>query len=202
MRTRWPRVATWPDVYPIIEDTYTVEDALLIGGAMQTLINNGDRVKCACFAQLVNVIAPIMTEDMGPAWRQTIFWPLSLASRYGHGKIMRQAVVSDRTSTKAWADMPYLVSTVLHDDAAGRTVVFALNRNLSEPMELSVALKGLGTGRRVTATHEIAGPDLKATNTRDNPDNVRPGTLSEVAIDGENLQATLKPASWNVIVVD
>ncbi|HWU16956.1 MAG TPA: alpha-L-arabinofuranosidase C-terminal domain-containing protein [Devosia sp.] len=192
----------WPEVMPIIEDVYTVEDALLIGGTMQTLINNGDRVKVACFAQLVNVIAPIMTEDGGPAWRQTIFWPLALASKYGHGKIMKQVVSSEKTSTKAWAEMPYLVSTVLHDDATGQTVIFALNRNLEEPMDLSVALKGLGAERRITATHEIANADLKATNTKDNPDNIRPGTIALVRIDGETVNASLKPASWNVIVIN
>ena len=46
--------------------------ALVVGGALITLMNNSDRVKVACLAQLVNVIGPIMTEPGGPAWRQTI----------------------------------------------------------------------------------------------------------------------------------
>ena len=53
-----------------------MEDALAFGGACISLLNHADRVKAACLAQLVNVIAPIMTETGGPAWRQTIFHPV------------------------------------------------------------------------------------------------------------------------------
>ena len=41
-------------------------DALAFGGACISLLNHADRVKAACLAQLVNVIAPIMTETGGP----------------------------------------------------------------------------------------------------------------------------------------
>ena len=54
-----------------------MEDALAFGGACISLLNHADRVKAACLAQLVNVIAPIMTETGGPAWRQTIFYPFA-----------------------------------------------------------------------------------------------------------------------------
>ena len=66
----------WPVAPPILEEIYTMEDALAFGGACISLLNHADRVKCACLAQLVNVIAPIMTETGGPAWRQTIFHPV------------------------------------------------------------------------------------------------------------------------------
>lgn len=191
----------WPERLPLIEESYTVEDMLLIGGAMQALLNNADRVKVACFAQLVNCIAPIMTVDGGPAWRQTIFWPLSLASKYGHGQVLRQVVDSPSYSAKTWHDVPYLLSTVMHDASTGQTVVIAANRHLAEEIDLTVNLKGLGANRGVVETHELANPDLKAVNSVDHPDNIVPRKLDSVSVDGEVLKAKLKPASWNVIAI-
>ncbi|MDQ2798714.1 MAG: alpha-N-arabinofuranosidase, partial [Armatimonadota bacterium] len=66
-----------------LEDIYTFEDALVVGLMLITLLRHADRVKIACLAQLVNVIAPIMTASGGPAWRQSIFYPFLHASLYG-----------------------------------------------------------------------------------------------------------------------
>ncbi len=55
----------WPVAPAILEEIYTMEDALAFGGACISLLNHADRVKAACLAQLVNVIAPIMTETSG-----------------------------------------------------------------------------------------------------------------------------------------
>ena len=71
-----------------------MEDALAFGGACISLLNHADRVKAACLAQLVNVIAPIMTETGGPAWRQTIFYPFADFSHLGRGRVLRAEVDS------------------------------------------------------------------------------------------------------------
>ena len=92
-RTRDDRVKEgWPIAPPILEEIYTMEDALAFGGACISLLNHADRVKVACLAQLVNVIAPIMTETGGPAWRQTIFHPFAQMSRLGRGRVLRARV--------------------------------------------------------------------------------------------------------------
>ncbi|HWU16957.1 MAG TPA: alpha-L-arabinofuranosidase C-terminal domain-containing protein [Devosia sp.] len=205
---RWPieekraKPGEWPERITILEEAYTVEDALLIGGAMQALLNNADRVKVACFAQLVNCIAPIMTVDNGPAWRQTIFWPLSLASKYGHGQVLQQVVESPSYKAKTWHDVPYLLSTVINDPETGRTTIIAANRHLTETMDLTVLLKGLGEDRRISHTHELANDNLKAVNSADDPDNIVPSDIQVISLSGEKLTAQLKPASWNVIVID
>ena len=86
----------WPEHPRLIEEVYNCEDALLVGGALIVLMNNADRVKVACLAQLVNVIGPIMTEPGGPAWRQTIFYPFAHASRYGRGRVLRSVIALPR----------------------------------------------------------------------------------------------------------
>src|SRR5918996_6085238 len=82
----------WPVAPPILEEIYNMEDALAFGGACISLLNHADRVKAACLAQLVNVIAPIMTETGGPAWRQTIFHPFAQMSSLGRGRILKTQI--------------------------------------------------------------------------------------------------------------
>ena len=82
----------WPIAPALLEERYTMRDALAFGGICIALLNHADRVKAACLAQLVNVIAPIMTETGGPAWRQTIFHPFAHMSNFGRGRVLRAQV--------------------------------------------------------------------------------------------------------------
>jgi alpha-N-arabinofuranosidase len=189
----------WPRAPRLIEEVYNFEDALIVGGVLITLMNNADRVKAACLAQLVNVIGAIMTEAGGPAWRQTIFHPFSQAARYGRGNVLRTHTQTDSYATAGYPKLDYLLASVLHDERSGRCTVFALNRSATEAMRLSVELHGLGH-RSVVAASELHHVDLKAENTRGSPETVKPCAHAEVSLDGTHLQATLRPLSWNVFV--
>lgn len=91
----------WPKAPPLLEEIYNFEDALVVGGALIILINNADRVKAACLAQLVNVIGAIFTEAGGPAWRQTIFHPFAQASRHERGQVLRTKVQTGTSQRSA-----------------------------------------------------------------------------------------------------
>jgi alpha-L-arabinofuranosidase len=182
----------WPVAPRLIEEVYNFEDALVVGGVLITLMNNADRVKAACLAQLVNVIGAIMTEPGGPAWRQTIFHPFSHCSQFGHGVVLR-------TSTPTQLD--HLLTSVLHDEKSGRTTVFALNRSTTDNMQLSVELRGLGSRKLVQAT-QLHHPDLKAENTRSAPNTVEPTKHPEASVTGHHLEAKLRPLTWNVFVTE
>ena len=88
------RIEPWQIAPPQLEDIYTFEDALFVGCMLITLLKHADRVKMACLAQLVNVIAPIMTQNGGPAWAQTIYYPYLHASVYGRGVSLMPVVKS------------------------------------------------------------------------------------------------------------
>jgi alpha-N-arabinofuranosidase len=190
----------WPEHPRLIEEVYNAEDALLIGGALITLLNNSDRVKAACMAQLVNIIGPIMTEPGGPAWRQTIFHPFALTSRYAQGRVLRTLASSPTYAGKASEEMPYLQAAVTEDESTGQVVVFALNRHLREEMELEVVLRGFGQDRRIVTAQQVSNPNFKAVNTKDEPNNVAPQPIKSIAIDGHMIKAKLPPGSWSVIV--
>ena len=190
----------WPVAPCLIEETYTHEDALVVGGALIAMMNNCDRVKMACMAQLVNVIAPIMTEPGGPAWRQTIFYPFSQAARFAHGEVLRSTIDSATYETEAAGKIPYLCACVVHNEENGNIAVFALNRHLDEDMELRIELCHLGGQRRIEHALELFHTDMKAANSRDKPDTVVPAENTAVRIEGGVLIARLKPGSWNVLV--
>src|SRR5437764_13915235 len=71
----------WEHAPHLIEDDFSVVDAVAVGSYLISLLNHADRVTVACQAQLANVIGPIRTVGGGPAWRQPIFYPFAHTSR-------------------------------------------------------------------------------------------------------------------------
>ncbi len=172
-----------------------------MGLILITILKNADRVKVACMAQLVNVIAPIMTRPGGPVWAQTIYWPLYHASTLGRGVSLQPVITSEKHGTASFEDVPYAdAAAVLRDD--GSLVIFAVNRSLDEPAELSLDLRSFGkfTKAEHTVLHH---DDLKAVNTEDDPNNVSPVTRPADAAEltKKDGKVVLPAASWNVIVL-
>jgi alpha-L-arabinofuranosidase len=157
-------------------------------------------VKVACIAQLVNVIAPIMTETGGPAWKQTTYYPYQYASIHGRGDALNVAVDVPTYDAKVADDVPYLdVSAVASSD--GKTVnFFIVNRHPDEAMEIDVDMAGFAP--RAIAEHMvIAHPELTATNTAAAPNRVRPETGSGVSVSDGKVRGSLPPRSYHLLRV-
>jgi alpha-N-arabinofuranosidase len=172
---------------------------LQVGCILNTFIRRADVVKIACIAQLVNVIAPIMTEPGGAAWRQTIYWPFLFASKNGRGTAMQLAVEVPTYDADAAAGVSWLDISGVRNDDAGTLTFFAINRNGSEPMEVDLALDGFNAK---TVEHTlIKHSDLEARNSKTNPDNVAPQKGSGAKLAGKGLHLTLPPHSYSMIRV-
>ena len=190
--THGEKIERWSIAPHQLEDIYTFEDALLIGTMLMTLQNNCDRVKIACLAQLVNVIAPIMTENGGRVWCQSIFYPYMLGSVNGRGTAMHAVTESDSYKT-SYADVPYLESSVIHNEENRTLTVFAVNRSLDEDMSLDINFEDFG--KCVAVEHiELYHGDLKATNSADNQ-NIVP--VRREIPKGNTVK--VKKHSWNMI---
>lgn len=192
------KLAPWQVAPPQLEDIYNHEDALLVGCMLITLLKHADRVKIACLAQLVNVIAPIMTVNGGAAWKQTIYYPYLHASLYGRGKALIPQIQSSKYDTKDITDVPHLEAIAVHNEEAGEVTVFAVNRSLDAPLALQIDLRSFGQCRlleHIVMEHE----DLKAANTVDQPDRVKPHRSGGAEASGTVVTAALGKASWNVI---
>lgn len=179
----------------LLEDNYTFEDAIVNGLALIKFIKHSDRVKIACLAQLVNVIAPIRAEKGGPAWRQTIFYPFEHASRYGRGTALKTELVTGTHSTSSHKDVTDVeAAAVLNKDKTVVTV-FAVNRRLNEDIDFEVALDGF----RVKSWIALESDDMLITNDA-SCERVKPVEKSDYEYSNGVLNACLKASSWNVIV--
>ncbi|MCH5170289.1 MAG: alpha-N-arabinofuranosidase [Oscillospiraceae bacterium] len=190
-------VERWCEAPHQLEDIYNFEDALLIALLLMTLLKHADRVKIACLAQLVNVIAPIMTENGGKVWEQTIFYPFMHLSNYGRGYTLISEVTSPKHDTKEFTDVPDVESIATISEDGENLTVFAVNRNLDEDVMLDVSLLDFD-GFQVIDAIEMSGYDVKAENGVTGCP-VKPFKAEKPAIDNKVMSIPLKPLSWNVI---
>lgn len=191
------KMEPWSIAPPQLEDIYTFEDALLVGSMLITFLKHADRVKMACLAQLVNVIAPIMTENGGRAWKQTIFYPYLHASKFGRGISLMPIVDSPKYDTHDYTDVPYVDSAVVYNEEDEELTIFAVNRHLEDTIHLNVDVRSF-EGFRILEHLVLEHEDLKAVNSADN-ERVKPHTGGDAKLDGGSLDTRLSKASWNVI---
>ena len=177
---------------------YTFEDALLVGCMLITLLKHADCVKVACLAQLVNVIAPIMTAKGGTCWRQTIYYPFMHASRFGRGIALNLNVQCSSYEDKDLGAVPYLEAVATLNPEDDSITIFAVNRNLVDPLLLTsngLDLTGYSIREHIVLNHT----DLKARNTLEDPINVIPQPGGDARIQDGCLHASIASHSWNVI---
>ena len=187
----------WGRALPLLEDVYNFEDALLVGTILITLLRNADRVKIACLAQLVNVIAPIMTKNGGGCWAQTIFYPFMHASRYGRGTVLNTLVSSPCYACQDYDRVPY-IDAVATLEADGSVSVFCVNRSQEEDFQLELDLHSFGPLH--VAEHTVLHhDDVKAVNTEENPNCVCPAPGPGGQVTEGKATLTIPALSWNVI---
>ena len=191
-------LAPWQMAPPQYEEPYTLEDALVVGCMLITLLRHADRVKIACLAQLVNALAVISTRDGGPAWRQATYYPLLHASRFGRGVALDTRVSSPCYANETFGEVPLLEAVATLDETGGRLTLFAVNRSQEDELPLAVDLRGL-PGYRVVEHLVLEHANAKARNTADQPDAVVPHPRGNARWQDGKLVARLPKLSWNVV---
>jgi alpha-N-arabinofuranosidase len=191
----------WPHAPRLLEDIYNFEDVLQVGLILNTFIRKSNVVKMACIAQLVNVIAPIMTEPGGAAWRQTIYYPYYFASIYGRGTALQLSVKSPGYDAEHDDNVPYIDIAGVHDTEAGIATFFAVNRHPDEALVLNLSLLGFGDRAAIMDHQVMTHANLRATNTLGSPDTVVPRTGTGAVVEDGTLTASLPPHSWQMIRV-
>ncbi len=187
----------WSFAPHILEDVYNFADALVVGLTLITMLRHSDRVKIACLAQLVNVIAPIMTENGGNAWAQTIYYPYMHASKYGRGYALNGILDTTKHDTKDFTDVTDIDCAAVWNDEAEELTVFAVNRDFEQDNILSVNLKDF-EGYAPVEHIVMAGFDLQAVNTSTNG-RVKPVSHALNGAYEAESEIKLAPLSWNVI---
>jgi alpha-N-arabinofuranosidase len=191
----------------LLEEEYNLEDALLTGGFLNTLIRQSERVRVGCLAQIVNVIAPLMTSPTS-VLRQTIYYPYAWALQHARGQVLDVQVESETYPIRAEglrADfardehVPFLDVVATLDAQNGRLAVFMLNRDLDSDRELTLDLAET-PATRVISCETITGRDLKAANSFERPTNVVPQRL-EPPQPGRRMTFRLPARSYSIAVL-
>ncbi|MBF7957369.1 alpha-N-arabinofuranosidase [Rahnella victoriana] len=185
---------------PILEQRYTFLDALVFGGLMCSLINHCDRVKMASLAQLVNVIAPILTQPGGEAIKQTIFWPFQMVSQFGRGVALRYFARVPVIDTVHGASKTIQSAAVFNEETQ-QIAFFALNTDPEKAFDVTFNLEDFGV-TSIERHVALYGEDLDACNTFEQPDNVIPKILPLSDEGRINKQVSLPPLSWNMVVLN
>jgi len=192
------RDQAWAVAPPLTEESYTMEDALVVGCMLISLLKHADRVRIACIAQLVNALSPIQTVTGGGAWAHTTYYPFLHASRFGRGTALAVQVTAATYANATFGDVPLLEAVATMDEAAGTVTVFAVNRAQEGALPLEGDLRAF-PGLRVVEHLVLEHFDPKAANTADAPHTVVPHASGDATLDGGRLAASLPRLSWNVI---
>ncbi|MCK6079267.1 alpha-L-arabinofuranosidase [Microbacterium sp. EYE_5] len=196
-----PAESGWPVAPRLLEDRYHALDAVVFGDLLITLLQHADRVRSASLAQLVNVIAPIMTEPGGPAWRQTTFFPFSITSRLAGDRVVRLPLVTSTFTSARFGEVPTVNAVAtLDDDGAS---VFVVNRSVSDASTVRIDVSGLvrdlGRAPALVETHLLHEDDMYAANTLADPERVGTRPLEGAVLDDGVLQIPLPPVSWAAV---
>jgi alpha-N-arabinofuranosidase len=159
----------------LVEEVYNLEDALVVGGLIISLLRHSDRVHLACLAQLVNDIAPLVTNADG-VLRQTIYYPYAWVLKYGRGNVLNLVVESESYEVPEIGRVPYIDVAGIFDPEGGSTTLLMLNRDLIKARELEIVWRE-GAPARAGECQVMTGPDLKAFNSFDAPRRVIPLTV-------------------------
>jgi len=192
------RLQGWPVAPRIIEDAYTVADAVVVGNLLISLLRHSDRVTAACLAQLVNVIAPIRTEPGGASWRQAIFHPFALTSRHAAGDVLRIEPATPSYETTKYGPVPFVDAVATHDVESRQTVLFVVNRSVDQAVELDADVRGVRAGVLVEAV-TLTDRDVQATNTEEQPNRVIPRALDVAILTDGAMHAVLPPVWWSML---
>jgi alpha-N-arabinofuranosidase len=175
----------------LIEEVYNLEDALVVAGFLNSFIRHADSVKIANIAQIVNVIAPILTRA-DEMLLQSIFYPFEMFSQRRNGISLKPIVDGPTYESQTNGPTPYIdTSAILNGDTLH---IFATNRHLSETASVQVNL----VDQPITALDSaeiLTGPDAKAANSFEQPDVIKPQPLTEVHIAKDKVTAELPPLS-------
>ncbi len=188
----------------LLEEVYNLEDALLVGGFINTLLRESDRVRVACLAQILNVIAPLVTNKTS-VLRQSIYYPYAWALQYARGKVLDLVVESEtypisadglRADVARNDQVPFIDVVATIDPQNGQVCVLMLNRDLDGEREIVLEWRD-STPTRVLACETLTGPDLKAFNTFEQPKHVVPTRLETPRV-GSRMTFKLPARSYSV----
>ncbi|MEP6896054.1 MAG: alpha-L-arabinofuranosidase C-terminal domain-containing protein, partial [Chloroflexota bacterium] len=153
----------------LIEEVYNLEDALVVAGFLNSFIRHADVLKIANLAQIVNVIAPILTRG-NAMLIQSIFYPFEMFSKRRAGISLQTKVSGPIYTGQTNGTAAYIDTSAIMD--GDRLQLFAVNRSPTESAPIRVQI----ADRSILSLEDaelLTGPDSKAANSFEQPDVIK-----------------------------
>ncbi len=189
----------WGQAPHLIEEVYNLEDALVVAQWMNVFLRKSDVLKVACLAQIVNVIAPILT-TRDALLKQSIYYPFMLFSKLAAGTALDATVTAPLYSTKQFGDMPLIDVSASYDEANNACAVFIINRSQTESLPVELYWQARAP-KAIKAVHQVAGTDPKAANSYDNPNRITAVKVDAPPLNGSSATLSLPPLSFTAVEV-
>jgi alpha-L-arabinofuranosidase len=188
----------WTEAPRLIEEVYNLEDALVVAQWLNVFLRKCDVLKMACLAQIVNVIAPILTSPEGLV-KQTTFYPFKLFRQFARGLALNPLTRSPLYPTLQFGDMPLLDASAAYTIEDGQSAVFLVNRSQTDSLPTEIIWQN-GAPKEIVAIHQIAGDDPKAANTFEYPETIVPKKVGRTPVVDGIVRLKLPPLSFTVVV--
>ncbi len=189
----------WQKAPRLIEEVYTLEDALVAAQWLNVFLRRADVLKIACLAQIVNIIAPILTETEA-LLKQSIFYPFLLFSRLASGNSLDVLLQSPRHETRQYGDVPLLNASATHDPETRLGALFLVNRSQTDPVPLS--FQWYDVRPLHVRAWQLCGTDPKAVNSFEQPNRVvaRPLAVRSIETGSEILLPPLSFTAFEMML--
>ncbi len=187
----------WQEAPHLLEETYNLEDALVVAQWMNVFLRKSDVLKIACLAQIVNVIAPIMTTHKA-ILKQSIYYPFMLFSRLATGAALDVYMKAPPYETTLFGDVPQLDVSASFDEVSNRSAVFIVNRSQTESLIVDLRWTDRAP-QSLAAVYQLAGTDPKAFNTFENPNQVIARQIAVPTLSDKTATIVLPPLSFTAI---
>ncbi len=196
----WYNTTPLPSEYQVaphlLEEYQSMKDTLVFGGLTNALLNNCDIVKIACLAQLVNVIAPIVTRNDDGYVLNAIWYPYYNFCNYMRGTTLKSLVAGGEQFDSRFGKAYYISSAITYTD---KELVIQVVNYAKEDTLVDFEISGFSSFELIShlVMHD---EDLNARNTFENPKRLLPHEHSgQVKVDGSKITVHLDKLSWNFI---
>jgi alpha-N-arabinofuranosidase len=176
----------------LIEEVYNLEDALVVAGFLHSFVRHADVVKIANLAQIVNVIAPILTRG-DDLLIQSIFYPFAMFSKRRTGVALQLAVDGPGYAGASNGRVNYVDASAILNDSALH--LFLTNRSVNAPADVSLAPADVSIAACRSA-EVLTGPDAKAANSFERRGTVKTDPFTAVDVRGGRVHCQLPPLSF------
>lgn len=163
----------------------------MVAGFLNSFIRHADVVKIANIAQIVNVIAPVMTRG-DELLIQSIFYPFEMFSKRREGVSLWPIINGPRYESASHGEVNYVDSSaILGDDLLH---VFLTNRHLSENGTVKINLVDRAIVS-LSSAELLTGPAPQAANSFEQPNLVVARPFADVQIADGQATLTMPPLS-------